>query len=163
MQQGERFFTIVTVLIVGLIVQVALGFLDQRDTPVKVAVEFSKAYFDLDPSMADYMCGEYAADEETDVVDDYIKQVSDEARIVGFDKDYMRFRLFSIHPEIVSRSETEAEVHIEAVRKRNINPVFTIIAKLFHIGETHPVDETLKLVKEDGEWKVCGRAYDLSV
>jgi hypothetical protein len=163
MQQGERFFTIVTVLIVGLIVQIALGFLDQKDTPAKVAVDFSKAYFNLDRSMADYLCEAYAADEEADIVDDYIKQVSDEARVVGYEPDYMRFRLFSVHTEIVSWGEDEAEVHIEAVRKRNINPVFTIIAKLFFIGETHSVDETLKLVKEDGEWKVCGRAYDLSV
>jgi hypothetical protein len=148
---------------VGLIVQIALGFLDQKETPVKVAVEFSKAYFNLDPSMKDYLCDAYAADEEADIVADYIEQVTDEARVVGYEPDYMRFRLFSIHPEIVSRSEDEVQVHIKAVRKRNINPVFTIIAKLFFIGETHPVDETLMLIKEDGEWRVCGRAYDLSV
>ena len=28
--------------------------------------------------------------------------------------------------------------------------------------ETHEVDKTLSLVKEDGRWKVCGRPYSLS-
>lgn len=163
MQQGERFFVIVSVLIVALIVQISLGFLDSRQTPAKTAVAFSEAYFSLDPAMTKYLCDEYTADEETDVVGDYIKQVTDEARVVGFDANYMRFRLFSVHAEIINQSEDKAEVRVTAVKKRNINPVFTVIAKLFQIGETTTVDETLKLVKEGGRWKVCGRAYDLSV
>jgi hypothetical protein len=44
-----------------------------------------------------------------------------------------------------------------------INPVFTIIGKLFFIGETYEVDETLNIIKEDGKWKVCGRAFLLPV
>jgi hypothetical protein len=163
MDKGDRFFTIISVLIVGLILQLFLGFLDSRDTPAKTAVEFAKAYFNLEPSMGDYLCAEYTADEENNAVAAHIQRVADEARIGGFELNYMRSRLFAVHTEVVSLNDSEAEVRITAERKRNINPVFTIIAKLFFIGETYRVDQTLKLIKEDGEWKVCGKAFDLAV
>lgn len=162
MQQGQRFFTIVAVLMVALIVQLALGFMAQRENPAEIAVQFTKAYFDLDPSMAEFLCREYAADEQTDPVQNHIHQVAAEARAVGFDLGYMRHRLFSVHTEVVHQTEDEAVVHITAQRKRNINPVFTLIARLFFIGDTGQVDETLRLVKEDGHWKVCGEPFSLS-
>lgn len=161
MQQGERFFTIVAVLTVALIVQLALVFMAQRENPAEVAVEFTQAYYALDPSMSEHLCSEYASDEGTDPVQAYIYQVKDKAREVGYDLNYMRHRLFNVHTEILSLSEDEALVRITAERKRNINPVFTLIARLFFIGETRQVDETLRLIKEDGHWKVCGEAFSL--
>jgi hypothetical protein len=83
--------------------------------------------------------------------------------VVGFDRNYMRSRLYSVHTEILNLSDSQATVHISAERKRNITPLFTIIARLFSIGETYHVDETLRLVKEDGQWKVCGKAFSLAV
>jgi hypothetical protein len=35
------------------------------------------------------------------------------------------------------------------------------VAKIFSLGETHNVEETLTLVKEDGLWKVCGEPFAL--
>ena len=163
MEQGSRFFIIVSVLILGIILQLFLGFADSRQTPARTAAAFSKAYFDLDPSMADYLCEEYTADEGFDPVANHLRQIADDARVSGFEFNYMRSRLFSLHTEILSENEDQATVHVTADRKRNINPIFTIVGNLFRIGETHKVDETLELVKEDGKWKVCGRAYDLSV
>lgn len=113
--------------------------------------------------MADYLCSELTAEEDVDLVKTYIEHVADEARMVGFDLNYMRKKLFSVHTEIITQSESEAEVHITAQGKRNINPVFTLIAKLFFIGETYHIDETLKMIKEDGRWKVCGKAFLLAV
>ena len=163
MQQGQRFFTIIAVLCVALVLQLVLVFADSKDTPVKTAVGFATAYFNLNPSMSEYLCNELAGQEDANLVQVYINQVADEARQSGFDFNYMRKRLFAVHTEILSESESEAEVRITAKAKRNINPVFTIIAKLFFIGETYPIDETLKLIKEDGKWKVCGKAFSLSV
>lgn len=162
MQQGERFFIIVAVLMIALIVQVALIFLAQRDNPTEVAVEFSRAYFNLDPSMSKYLCNAYASDEEADPVDNYIRQVAAEARVVGYDLNYMRHRLFSVHTEILLQTDEEAVVRVEATRKRNLNPVFTLIARLFFLGDTKHVDETLRLVREDGDWKVCGEPFSLT-
>ncbi|HHP7234521.1 MAG TPA: hypothetical protein ACFCUC_07820 [Desulfobacterales bacterium] len=162
MQQGERFFTIVTVLAIALIVQLALGYMAQRENPAEIAVEFTRAYFDLDPAMAEYLCSDFTSDEATDPVQAHIHQVADQAREVGFDLNYMRHRLFSVHTEILSLSEDEALVRITAQRKRNINPVYTLIARLFFLGDTEHVDETLKLIQEDGHWKVCGEPFSLS-
>jgi hypothetical protein len=163
MQQGSKFFTIIAVLVIGVMLQIMLVFVDQREAPAKTAVAFSKAYFELDPTMVKYLCSAFTTNEEGDVVAEYLNRVADEAKVVGFDRNYMRSRLYSVHTEIISQSDTEAEVHIFAERKRNINPIFTVVGRLFSIGETYPVDETLKLVKEDGRWKVCGRAFSLTV
>lgn len=163
MQQGSKFFTIFAVLVIGVMLQIMLVFADQREAPAKTAVAFSKAYFELDPAMVKYLCSAFTTNEEGDVVAEYLSRVADDARIVGFDRNYMRSRLYSVHTEIISQSDTEAEVRILAERKRNINPIFTVVGRLFSIGETYPVDETLKLVKEDGRWKVCGRAFSLTV
>ena len=113
--------------------------------------------------MTDYLCSELAEQRDAGLVQDYINQVADQARQSGFELNYMRKRLFSVHTEILSQSESAAEVRITATAKRNINPAFTIIAKLFFIGETYAIDETLKLIKEEGKWKVCGQVFDLAV
>jgi hypothetical protein len=163
MQQGQKFFTIIAVLCLALVLQLALIYADSKDTPARTAAGFATAYFNLDPSMGDYLCSEFVEQEDADLVQAYINQVADEARQSGFELNYMRMRLFSLHTEVLSQSESEAEVHITAKAKRNLNPVFTIIAKFFSLGETHPIDETLNLIKEDGRWKVCGKAFELTV
>ncbi|MDP4855776.1 MAG: hypothetical protein NWQ21_06375, partial [Desulfobacterales bacterium] len=163
MQQGSKFFTIIAVLVIGVMLQIMLVFADQREAPAKTAVAFSKAYFELDPAMVKYLCSAFTTNEEGDVVAEYLNRMADDARVVGFDRNYMRSRLYSVHTQVISQSDTEAEVRILAERKRNINPIFTVVGRLFSIGETYPVDETLKLVKEDGRWKVCGRAFSLTV
>jgi hypothetical protein len=35
------------------------------------------------------------------------------------------------------------------------------VARWFSVGETHPVEETLSLVKEGESWKVCGKPFRL--
>ena len=45
MIQLSRSVGIILVLIVGFLVQVLFSLADQRDTPNKAVVEFSKAYF----------------------------------------------------------------------------------------------------------------------
>ncbi len=163
MKQGDRFMTIISVVVIGVILQILLVIADNPNTPAKTAVAFTKAYFNLEPSMTDYLCSDYAGNGEPDIVSEYLTQVAADAKINGFDFDYMRSQLYAVHTEILSQDSSEAEVHITAQRKRNINPIFTLVGKFFFIGETYTVDETLKLVKEDGKWKVCDRAFTLKV
>ena len=162
MEQGSRFFTIVSVVVVGLVLQLFLGLMDSRQTPTKVAVAFTKAYFQLDRSMEDYLCDEFTA-EDTDIVGTFINNVGDQARVVGYSLNFMRSRLFSVHTEILSETDSEVEIHISGTRTRNINPIFTVIGAIFRLGETHTFDEALRLVKENGRWKVCGKAFSLRV
>jgi len=160
MGKDNRITGVVLVVFFGIILQLLLGMADQRSTPGKTAVQFTKAYFSFDASMSEYICQELM---EEDVVDKYIKQGAQDAQDLGFKLNYMRSMLYYIKTDIVSREETEAKIRITCERKRMINPVFTIIGKLFFIGETYEVDETLNVVKEDDKWKVCGQAFSLSV
>ncbi len=160
MAKDNRITGVVLVLFFGIILQLLLGMADTRSTPGKTAVEFTKAYFSLDASMSEYLCKELM---EEDVVDKHINQVAQDAQVLGFKLNYMRSMLYHIKTDIISEDESEAKIRITCERKRMINPVFTIIGKLFFIGETYEVDETLNIIKEDGKWKVCGRAFSLPV
>jgi len=111
--------------------------------------------------MSEYVCKELM--EEENIVEKYINQVANEAQNLGFKLSYMRSMLYHIKTDILSEDESEAKIRITCERKRMINPIFTIIGKLFFIGETYEVDETLNIIKEDGKWKVCGRAFSLPV
>ncbi|UCH22616.1 MAG: hypothetical protein JSU83_05165 [Deltaproteobacteria bacterium] len=162
MEQAKRFLTIAAVVVLGIIIQVVLISADVRSTPTKTVIKFTKAYFNLDRSMSKYLCREFSAEEDVNVVTGYINRIADEARAQGFSLNYMRSKLYSIHTDIISKSDTDAQVRITAVRKRNINLVYTIIAKLFFIGETYEVDEIVNVIKEDGQWKVCGQAFSLT-
>ena len=160
MAKDNRITGVVLVIFFGIILQLLLGMADTRSTPGKTAVEFTKAYFSLNTSMSEYVCKELM---EEDVVDQYINQVTHEAQDLGFSLNYMRSMLYHIKTDIISEDESEANIRITCERKRMINQVFTIIGKLFFIGETYEVDETLNIIKEDGKWKICGRAFSLPV
>ena len=162
MEKGDKVMTITTVVIVGVILQVLLLIADQKNTPGRAVTGFAKAYFNLDPSMGDYLCNEFG-DADVNLVQTFINSRADEARTLGFIPNYMRMRLFAAHTQVVSQSEDEAVVHFTAKGRRNINPIFTIVGRLFYLGETHPIDETIKVIKENGEWKVCGPAFSLSI
>jgi hypothetical protein len=71
--------------------------------------------------------------------------------------------LYHVKTHTVQKSDQEAEVELTAYRKTAINPVFYFTAKLFDLGKTTPVKETIKMMKEDGRWKVCSPVFDLAV
>ena len=162
MDQGGKFMTIISVVIIGIILQVFLGIADSGDTPTRTVTRFAKAYYNLDPSMEDYLCNAFI-DADVNLVQSFINSKADEARELGFIPNYMRMWLYAANTQIVSRSDDEAVVHFTAKGRRNIMPIFTIIGRLFHLGETHEIDETVMVVKENGEWKICGPAFALSI
>ncbi len=162
MAQAKVFLTIAAVVVLGIIIQLILIGADAMSTPTRTVIRFTKAYFNLDHSMSKYLCAELSAEEGVDPVAEYINRMADEARAMGFSVNYMKSKLYSIHTDIISKSDSEAQVRITAVRKRNINPIYTIVAKLFFIGETYKVDEILNVVKEEGKWKICGETFVLS-
>lgn len=160
MDSGSKFLTYTAIVMVALILQVVLAVADQRDTPEKAAREFATAYFWLDASMAERLCQKLAAGDPAPVPE-YLDRVAREASALGFGPDYMKQDLFWLHFKTVLKDPASAEVTVTGLRKRAINPVFGMIARLFAIGETHPVEATLELVKEGDRWKVCGRPFAL--
>jgi hypothetical protein len=161
MTQLSKSAGIVLVLVCGFILQVLLVFADKRDTPNRAVVEFSKAYFMLDESMAERICKERLASGEMDVVDQYIYMAGQEAKERGFEINVMKNELYHIETEILSQNDTDAKVRITGKRRVAINPVYPIVAKAFDIGGTYDVDETIHAKKEDGKWKVCGNLFSL--
>ena len=161
MNSGSKIIVVASVVIVWLVLQVGLIIADRHDSPGKAAVEFSKAYFKQNECMAYRLCSEVIADGQTDVVGDYINRVADEARADGFKPSWMRMALSHTEVDVKMLDENTAEVHLTSRSMRSINPVFGLVSKLFCLGESYDVAETLTVVREEDGWKVCGQPYSL--
>jgi hypothetical protein len=163
MDQNNMSTPIVLVILAGILIQVILVFGDSQPLPHRTAIAFSKAYFQLDPHMGKFLCEDLRADEESDPVAALRNQRFDEARDRGLPLKAMKAALYHIESETeVSPDGNQAAVRITAERRMAINPVFAWVAKLFNIGGSQPVKETLELVREGGAWKVCGNPFGLA-
>lgn len=148
-------------LVVGIavILQLVLIGLDCNQTPGKVAKNFAKAYYYLDADMQNYLCKALA--EDSDTVSDYLYQKQLEASQRGLSTNYLRHKLVHAHLEIVESGADTAKIHLTGTTRVCINPAFMLVGKFFQLGRDYPVDETLKLIKEDGRWRVCDSSLDL--
>lgn len=161
MDSGSKFLTFTSIIMLALILQVVLAVADQRDNPEKAAIEFAEAYFWLDPSMTDRLCKNLIRDAENNAVQNYLQRIDQEARSLGYEFNYMKQGLYHIDVKTTLKDDNSAVVTLKGERRRTINPVFGLVARWFFIGETHPVQETLNLIKEGGSWKVCGQPFRL--
>ena len=161
MGSNSKIPKIAAVIVAAFILQIVLVTADRHESPAKAAVEFSKAYFKLKSAMDKRLCSEITGDGESDVVDDYLYRVADQAKSEGFDVSWMKMALLHIETETEMLDDNVAEVRINCNRRRTVNPVFALAAKIFSLGETYKVEETLTLVKEDDLWKVCGEPFAL--
>ncbi|MBW2556998.1 MAG: hypothetical protein JRE07_08890 [Deltaproteobacteria bacterium] len=161
MIQLSRSVGIILVLIVGFLVQVLFSLADQRDTPNKAVVEFSKAYFQLDRSMADRICQKQLTTDDVDIVDQHLYLAAKEANERGFDINFIKNKLYHIETETLSKNDTTAKIRITGKTRVAINHVYPIVAQLFNIGATHEVNQTFNVIKEDSQWKVCGNLFSL--
>lgn len=148
MAKYNSLITITLVIFLGCLIQAALHFAESRDTPTKAVLEFSKAYFQLDPSMSERLCEERKTVDDVDVATEYIRTVAKEASQRGFGLSYIKNKLYNIGIFVISQDNDQAEIRLVGDRKPWLRSLFT--------GETHKVDETIKVIKEDGKWKVCG-------
>ena len=161
MSNVSKYGPLLVVICIGIVVQVLLISLDCINKPYKTAVAFTEAYLKLDPSMANYLCEDSKTVDDIDTVAQYVYDMTKQAGDRGFDTSYLKGKLYYVMTHTTYLGDSEATVSISAKRRTAINPVFALVAKLFHIGETYPFDETLEIVKEDGRWKVCGSPLSL--
>ena len=162
MDQGTKFLAFAAVIIIAVILQVGLIISDDNESPAQTAVCFTKAYFKLDESMGQYLCKELIEDEEADVVGDYLHQVAEDAKAMGFKKNYMKTVLGHVETQTEMQDENTAIVRIKGERRRYLNPVFGAIAKIFFLTDSYEVDKTIEVVREEGQWKVCGTPFLLA-
>lgn len=161
MDSGSKFLTFTSTIMLALILQVVLAVADQRDNPEKAALEFAQAYFWLDPAMADRLCKDLSGDSEQNAAQAYLQRIDQEARSLGYEFAFMKQGLFHVDAKTTMKGADSAVVSLKGERRRTINPVFGLVARWFGLGERHPVEETLNLVKEGGRWKVCGKPFQL--
>lgn len=148
--------------IIGLavVLQAIMIVADCRQTPGRVAKNFTKAYYYLDPSMQDYLCKDLAA--EGELVDEFLHAKQTEASQRGLAVSYLRHKLMHLHAKVLEPTDTSAKVHLTGTSRVCINPAFMIIGKLFQLADEYPVDATIELVKEEGSWRVCGNPFGLN-
>jgi len=150
------------VFVIAMFLQVVFAFAGSAESPTKAAVEFSKAYYRLDPDMGDRICEDLLTADEADAVEQFIYAKTEEARQLGFDVSWMKQKLYHIETETLSFDNTTARIHLTGMVRKEINPVFTWVASIFHLGDTHHVDHEIDLINENGIWKVCGTVGDLT-
>jgi predicted DNA binding CopG/RHH family protein len=159
--ERDKIVNIIMVIMFGIFLQIIFIFGETKDTPNKTAVKFTEAYFSLDKSMSGYLCKTLASSEEENIVEKYIQKTEAEAAERGLTPDFMKSRLFNIETETISKTDKEVTLKVSADRIVSINPVYAVVAKLFHIGKVHKVEDTITVIKEDGKWKVCGKPFSL--
>ena len=146
--------TIIPVVLLGIVLQVLLGFADVQDSPSRAVIEFSKAYFRMDPSMTRWICDDKKSGSGATPIERYLQRTDQEARERGFSRWYLGDCLYEVETHTRRKDDTQAEVRITALRKAPLRHFFT--------GEAQHVDEIVQVVKQDGQWKVCGQPFALA-
>ena len=145
---------------IAIVLQLALIGIDCQQTPVKVAKAFASDYYYLDADMKDHLCADLASDGE--LVSTFLYSKEKEASQRGLSTNYLRHKFTKLHVSVVESSEDKMKVHLTGTTRVCINPPFMMVGKLFGIGNDYAVDETLELVKENTQWRVCGTPFEIS-
>jgi hypothetical protein len=152
----------ILVVILAVCFQLVFVFAENRPSATKTAIAFTRAYFMLDSDMGKYMSGNLLGnDEDASPVTAYLQAAAANAKARGFEIGMVRQTIEHVEIETLARGADSATIQVSGMRRTSINPIFTYVARLFHLGQTHPFEETLQLVKKDGKWKVCGVPYGM--
>ncbi len=162
MTQDNKRSAFTTVFLLAFFFQVVFVFADTRDTPSKAVVEFARMYYQLDAAMTTRLCDELAMDEEVNVVAGYIQSTAKQANERGFDVSYMKNKLYNVKTHTLKMNSSSAEIRITGDLKKGINPLYAYVGKLFFLGKTTPLDQTVNVIKEGGKWKVCEGFFSVS-
>jgi hypothetical protein len=158
MAKVGKYLPLIVAVLIGLLFQLIFIFLDKTETPSKAAMAFVQAYYLLDEqTLLDRLCQKSAS---TEMVDNYLYRVTQEAAQRGFAPRYMKSRIFQMHTQTLEKSDDTAKVRIIGKRRNSINPVYEYVSRLFCLTTAYDVETDLNLVKENGQWKVCGKGVD---
>jgi len=134
------------------------------DAAEKVVKDFAKAYFMLDPSMADYLSEETVINEDgVNLVDFYIENMAMEAQNQGYKLSFLQKKTTKIKTKILNADESSAKILFNATTIRNINPLYRIIGSVFGVLEEYKIQNIITVVKENGTWKIAPGAFDMPI
>lgn len=161
MDRFRNVIPLTLVVLLGVLVQVGLVAVDTKETPTRAAVAFTEAFYKLSPSVIDHMCSDLV--EDASLVEESFYQATSQAKAKGFSDAYPRMQLFQLEAVVLAEDESSAQVRLNASMKRAIHPAFAYFLRLWNMGATYHLDEVVDMVKEDGQWKVCGYDYALII
>ena len=161
MSQNSK-IALVSVIMIGTLVQIILAAGDTRETPYGAAVAFSKAYFGLCSDLAMRMANNGLNEDEVSVADAYLHSKYVEAASRGYQISRLKKMLYNIHTKTISRDASTATVHITGTTRISINPLYGFVGKLFFLTSPTNIEETLEMVKEGDKWKVSGQPFALA-
>ena len=162
MMQDSRRSVFTQVFVLAFFLQIFFILADVQDSPGKAAEHFSVMYYQLDPAMQGCLCDELTQDEKNAMVEAYIRNAEKTASDLGYPLSYMKYCVYNVKTHTIRHPSGRMDVHLTGDMKKEFNPVFTHIARLFATGKTYPLDRTLPMVRENGKWKVCERFFPVS-
>ncbi|MFP4423295.1 MAG: hypothetical protein ACLFRG_22395, partial [Desulfococcaceae bacterium] len=137
--------------------QVLFVFADNQSSPGRTAAEFAKAYFACDEAgMMDRLCAESLVVDDINMVKQYVYEKSREAQARGFELGvYTRQKVAHLRTETLESEHDGAVVRISGEVRQPM--------RSFFVGEdvSRHVEAELKLIREDGRWKVCDMPFAL--
>ncbi|MBI9092390.1 MAG: hypothetical protein JEZ12_24505 [Desulfobacterium sp.] len=146
-------------LIAGICIHISTAF---AASPEDTVVDFSKAYFMLDPDMENYLPEEGKVnDEGKAIMAVYFETIEDQARNQGYEFSYFKMRLSKIKTEVLSSDDEMAKIRITGIKKRSINPLYRIVGDIFSIQDAHQLDQIITVVNENGAWKIAPDTFEL--
>jgi hypothetical protein len=163
MSPMKRILPLLLVVALAAVIQLAFIESESEPTPYQAAIDFANAYFRLDPSMANDLAMSGQPGQPSAPVASFLQRTMDQTAERGFGIGMAKSMLFDVKTETVQTSDTEARVHLTAIRRTAINPVFCLIGKFFNLGKSYPVDATITMCKQDGKWKVRLPVFDLAL
>lgn len=157
MTRSYKFISIGIAIVLAVFLQVLFVFADNQSSPGRAAAEYARAYFAYDEAgMMDRLCAESMVVDDVNMVKQYIYEKSQEAQARGFELGiYTRQKLAHLHTETVESGNDQAVVHLSGEIREPM--------RSFFVGEkvSRHVETELKMVREDGRWKVCGQPFAL--
>lgn len=163
MKKSPRLISLVAALLIGLSLHASSAWAE-GSAPAQVVKDFTKAYYMLDPSMADFLSEDALINKnDVDMVDLYLRLQDRDAYNRGYQTSYLQMKTILMKTTVLSMDDSTAQIQIKATTIRSINPLYRIVGYVFCILEEHEVQDTISLIKEDGAWKIGPGAFDLPI
>ena len=163
MKKSPKLISLTAALLIGLIFNASSAWAE-GSSPAQVVKDFTKAYYMLEPSMADFLSKDARINEnDVDMVEVYLRLQDNDAYSRGYQTSYLQMKPILMKTKILTMDDSSARIQIDAITIRSINPLFRIVGYVFCLLEEHEVQDTISLVKEEGIWKIGPGAFDLPI
>jgi hypothetical protein len=157
MTRSYKLISISVAVVLALFLQVLFVFADNQSSPGRAAAEFAKAYFAYNEAgMMDRLCADSLMVNDINTVKQYVYEKSQAAKARGFDLGiYTREKLAHLRTETLESEHDSAVVRLSGEVRQPM--------RSFFVGEdvSRHVEAELKMIREDGRWKVCGTPFAL--